>query len=100
MNAVFSGNLTEADFRGYATTLIGKMVEDETLQEQAKANDTVESFSNGAYESKLNNAVVAALESHSEMADQALRHEAVFKGLANLLVEEVYRQLRDKSGAD
>lgn len=30
------------------------------------------------------------------MADQALRHEKVFKGLANLLVEEVYRQLRDK----
>lgn len=97
MNTVFSGNLSEADFRGYATTLIGKMVDDETLQEQAKANDTVESFSNGAYESKLNHAVVEALESHNEMADQALRHETIFKGLANLLVEEVYRQLRDKA---
>jgi type I restriction enzyme R subunit len=36
MNEVFSGNLSDADFRGYATTLIGKMVEDTTLQEQAK----------------------------------------------------------------
>ena len=46
---------------------------------------------------KLNNAVVDALENHSAMADQALRHEKVFKGLAHLLVDEVYRQLRDKA---
>ena len=94
MNEVFSGNLSDADFRCYATTLIGKMVSDPTLQEQAQANNTVKAFRNGAYEAKLNIAVVDALESHSAMADQALRHEKVFKGLANLLVEEVYRQLR------
>ncbi len=69
MNEVFSGNLSDADFRGYATTLIGKMVADPTLQEQAQANDTVESFGNGAYETKLNNAVVEALDSHNAMAD-------------------------------
>ena len=97
MNEVFSGNLSDADFKGYATTLIGKMVEDATLQEQAQANDTAESFGNGAYEQKLTGAVVAALESHTEMADQALKHPKVFKGLANLLLEEVYRQLREKA---
>lgn len=94
MNEVFSGNLSDADFKGYATTLIGKLVIDPTLQEQAQANDTVDSFANGAYETKLNNAVVEALENHNAMADQALRHEKVFKGLAGLLVDEVYRQLR------
>ncbi|MBS0468513.1 MAG: type I restriction endonuclease subunit R [Proteobacteria bacterium] len=94
MNQVFSGNLSEADMRGYATTLIGKMVADPTLQQQAQANDTVQAFANGAYEEKLNIAVVDALESHNAMADQALRHEKVFKGLASLLVQEVYRQLR------
>jgi type I restriction enzyme R subunit len=97
MNEVFSGNLSEADFKGYATTLIGKMVEDATLQEQAQANDTAESFSNGAYEQKLTGAVVDALESHSAMADQALKHPKVFKGLASLLLDEVYRQLREKA---
>ena len=56
----------------------------------------MDAFANGAYETKLNNAVVDALDNHSAMADQALRHEKVFKGLANLLVEEVYRQLRGK----
>jgi len=40
--------------------------------------------------------VVDALENHHAMADQALRHEKVFKGLARLLVDEVYQQLRDK----
>jgi len=99
MNEVFSGNLSEADFRGYATTLIGKMVEDDTLQEQAKANDTAEAFGNGAYEDKLNAAVIAALEGHSDMADQALKHSNVFKGLANLLLDEVYKQLREKAPA-
>ena len=99
MNEVFSGNLSDADFRGYATTLIGKMVADATLQEQAQANDTVEAFGNGAYETKLNNAVVDALDGHSAMADQALRHPKVFKGLAELLVDEVYRQLREKADA-
>ena len=97
MNEVFSGNLSDADFRGYATTLISKLVTDPTLQEQAKANDTVDAFGNGAYETKLNNAVVDALQSHSAMADQALRHPTVFKGLANLLVEEVYRQLKNEA---
>jgi len=97
MNEVFSGNLSDADFRGYATTLIGKMVEDATLQEQAQANDTAESFSNGAYEQKLTGAVVEALESHSAMADQALKHPRVFKGLASLLLDEVYRQLRERA---
>lgn len=97
MNEVFSGNLSDADFRGYATTLIGKLVNDPTLQEQAQANDTVDAFANGAYETKLNNAVVDALENHVAIADQALRHERVFKGLANMLVEEVYRQLREKT---
>ena len=73
------------------------MVNDPILQEQAQANDTVAAFANGAYETKLNNAVVDALDNHSAMADQALRHEKVFKGLAHLLVDEVYRQLRDKA---
>lgn len=99
MNAVFAGNLSEADLRGYATTLIGKMVADDTLHEQANANDTVEAFGNGAYETKLNHVVVDALESHSEMASQALRHESVFKGLAQLLVDEVYLQLRSRPQA-
>jgi len=94
MNELFSGNLTQADFRGYATTLISKLVEDATLREQAEANDTVEAFGNGAYESTLNQAVVEALENHSMMAEQALKHPQVIKGLANLLLEDVYQRLR------
>lgn len=71
------------------TAALGKMVANPTLQEQAQANDTVEPFGNGACETKLNNAVVDALDGHAVMADQALRHPKVFKRLAELLVEEV-----------
>lgn len=44
MNEVFSGNLSDADFKGYITMLIGKMVDDPSLQEQAQANDTVDAI--------------------------------------------------------
>jgi type I restriction enzyme R subunit len=43
------------------------------------------------------NAVVDALENHSAMANRALRHEKVFKGPVHLLVDEVYRQLREEA---
>lgn len=96
MNEVFSGDLSQADFRGYASTLIEKMMTDSTLKEQAEANDTVDAFANGAYEGTLTSIIVEILESHKNMADQALKHDKVFKGLANLLVDEVYRKLREK----
>jgi hypothetical protein len=40
-------------------------------------------------------AVVDALDSHNMMAEQALVNEQVFKHLAQVLVEEIYGQLRD-----
>jgi type I restriction enzyme R subunit len=98
MNEIFAGNFTEGDFTAYANTLLGKLEEDATLLEQAQANDTLDAFGNGAYETKLNNAVVEALESHAAMADQALKHTIVFKGLANVLVGEAYLRLRAKAG--
>ncbi|MDP1557585.1 MAG: hypothetical protein Q8K59_05540 [Nitrosomonas sp.] len=45
----------------------------------------------------MTGAVVDALESHSAMADQVLKHPRVFKGLASLLLDEVYRQLKEKA---
>lgn len=68
------------------------MVSESNLQEQA--NDTVDAFANFAYESKLNHAVMDALERYNAIADQALRHEKLFKGLPRSLVYEVYRQLK------
>jgi len=100
MNELFAGNHTDADFAGYATYLIGKMSEDETLREQASANDTPEAFSSGAYEQKFTQAVINALESHNDMADQALKHPEVFKGLADTLLNEVYSKLRQGMDAN
>lgn len=98
MNEIFAGRFTEADFKAYANTLLDKLEEDVVLLEQAQANDTVDAFGNGAFETKLNIAVVEALESHSAMAEQALKHPMVFKGLANALVGEAYLRLRARGG--
>ena len=38
MNDLFSGELTEADLVGYVTTIKGKLLESETLAEQAQSN--------------------------------------------------------------
>jgi type I restriction enzyme R subunit len=81
------------------TWVVSALLENRFVQRLPKANDTAESFSNGAYEQKLTGAVVDALEGHSAMADQALQHPTVFKGLASLLLDEVYRQLREKAEA-
>ena len=75
------------------------MAEDATLVQQAKANETVSQFAQGDYKKALTTAVVSALDSHTAMADQALKDERVFSGLADLLLEEVYRRLRDKEVA-
>lgn len=98
MNQIFAGHFTEGDFTAYANTLLAKLDEDATLREQAQGNDTVDAFRNGAFETKLNHAVVEALESHGAMADQALKHAVVFKGLANALVGEANLRLRGEAG--
>lgn len=94
MNELFSGNLTDADKLGYVTHLVGKMVENETLQEQAQANDSMHQFANGDYKSVLKDSVIDAMTSHTAMADQALRDEKVLAGLAELLLPVVYKRLR------
>lgn len=99
MNKLFSGNLPEEDVRGYASTLINKLVADPTLQEQAMANPTVEAFAIGAYEDKLNAGVVEAMTNHNAMAEQALQDEDKFKAMAKVLVNEVYLRIREKAGA-
>lgn len=98
MNELFSGNLSDADFLGYATHIVGKMSENKELQEQAKANDTVQQFANGDYISVLKDTVIEALGSHTSMADQALKDEKVFAGLAELFLAEVYAKLRAHGG--
>jgi type I restriction enzyme R subunit len=94
LNDLFSGDLSDADLIGYATHLIGKMTENAGLREQAQANDTVGQFAKGDYRKALKDSVIDAMQSHQKMAEQALRREDTFDGLAELLVDEVYRRLR------
>ena len=93
MNELFAGNHADAALEGSAVAYIGMLADDAQVQEQAQANP-LEAFANGVYEAKLNDAIVATLESHTDVADQALRHPKVFKGLAELLLEAVYWRAR------
>ncbi|MHB1666078.1 type I restriction endonuclease subunit R [Thiomonas sp.] len=94
LNDLFSGDLSDADLIGYATHLIGKMSENEELREQARANDTVGQFAKGDYRKTLKDSVIDAMQSHQQMAEQALKQVDTFNGLAELLVDAVYRRLR------
>lgn len=71
MNDLFSGNLSEADLVGYVTTIKGKLLESETLAEQA-ANNTEQQFSMGDFKDVLTD-IIDGQGGHNKIADQLLK---------------------------
>jgi type I restriction enzyme R subunit len=79
--------------------LKGKLLESETLRQQA-SNNTKEQFSNSSdLSNELMNAVMDALAAHNTMSRQALESERVRKGLRDILLgpAQLYEALREWS---
>jgi type I restriction enzyme, R subunit len=75
---------------------VGKLLESETLEQQA-ANNTKEQFANSQdLKTELMNAIIAALDAHSAMSSQALESERVRNGLKDILLgpAQLYENLR------
>ena len=96
MNEIFSGNLSDADFRGAVVQLVGELEDDPKMVEEGLANETVESFGHGAYKQKLTAAFIKGTENRNEISDQALRDVKVFNQFAELLLPVLYDRIRDK----
>lgn len=82
VNELFQGDLTDQDKLVYVNNVIkGKLLESETLRQQAQ-NNTKEQFANSPdLKTELTNAIIDALEAHNAMSTQALVSEAIQTGL-------------------
>ncbi len=100
VNDLFEGDLTDDDQLVYVNNVIkGKLLESETLVQQA-ANNTKEQFSNSPdLSSELLNAIMDALAAHNTMSTQALESERVRAGLKDILLgpAQLYEALRERT---
>ncbi len=99
VNDLFEGELTDQDKLVYVNNVIkGKLLESETLRQQA-TNNTKEQFANSPdLKSELLNAIMGALDAHTAMSSQALNSEIVQRGLKDILLNNagLYETLRAK----
>ncbi len=100
VNDLFEGDLTDQDKLVYVNNVIkGKLLESETLKQQAN-NNTKEQFANSPdLKSELMSAIIGALEAHTAMSTQALGSETVRSGLKDVLLgpARLYESLREQS---
>lgn len=99
VNDLFEGELTDDDKLVYVNNVLkGKLLESETLRQQA-ANNTKEQFANSPdLSTEIMNAIMDALAAHSTMSKQALDSEKVRNGLREILLgpAQLYEALRSK----
>ena len=102
VNDLFQGELTDQDKLVYVNHVIkGKLLESDTLQQQA-ANNTKEQFANSPdLKTELLNAIMGALDAHTTMSTQALNSATVQAGLKDILLNHagLYETLRGKAAA-
>lgn len=101
VNDLFEGELSEQDKLVYVNNVIkGKLLESETLRQQATSN-TKEQFANSPdLETELLEAIMGALDAHTAMSTQALNSESVQRGIEDVLLDNagLYESLRTRAG--
>ena len=97
VNDLFDGELTEKDKLVYVNHVIkGKLLESQTLQQQAASNTKEQFGSSPDLNSELLNAIMGALDAHTAMSTQALNSDEVRRGLKDILLNhsDLYESLR------
>ena len=98
LNDLLSGDLTEADMVGYVTTLQGKMMENDTLAEQAR-NNSEEQFGLGDFKNIMTDLIIDGQEAHNNIADQLLKDERIFTAVQGMLAQMVYKAFNSRVSA-
>ena len=102
VNDLFDGELTDQDKLVYVNHVIkGKLLESETLRQQA-TNNTKEQFANSPdLKNALLNAIMEALDAHTVMSTQALNSPSIQNGMKDILLNHagLWESLRDKTAA-
>jgi type I restriction enzyme, R subunit len=88
LNEIFGGGTSDQDQLVYRSTILGKLLESATLQQQA-TNNTKEQFSNSPdLNSEFNTATIASLDAHTTMATQVLNNPAAQRAMLDLLLNQ------------
>lgn len=88
LNEIFGGGTSDQDQLVYRSTILGKLLESETLQQQA-TNNTKQQFSNSPdLNSEFNNATIASLDAHTTMATQVLNNPEAQRAMLDLLLNQ------------
>ena len=97
LNTLFEGDLSDQDKLVYVNNvLMGKLLESETLRQQA-SNNTKEQFANSPdLKAELISAIISALDAHNSMSTQALGSPLLQAGLKDVLLNQasLYESLR------
>src|ERR1035441_233634 len=100
LNELFGADTTEQDQLVYVNHVTkGKLLESETLQQQA-ANNTKEQFANSPdLKTELLNAIMGALDAHTSMSTKALNSPIVQSGLKDILLNhaDLWEPLRSRA---
>ena len=101
LNQLFGADTTDQDQLVYVNQVIkGKLLESETLRQQA-TNNSKEQFANSPdLKTELLNAIMGALDAHTSMSTQALNSPAVQTGMRDILLNhaDLYETLRGRQG--
>jgi len=102
LNDLFGADTSEQDQLRYVNgTLLGKVAESVTLQQQA-ANNTKEQFANSPdLHTELQNAIIESYDAHTAMSTKALNSPIVMRGILDVLLNHagLYETLRVRAGA-
>jgi type I restriction enzyme, R subunit len=100
LNDLFGSETSEQDQLRYVNgTILGKVAESTTLQQQA-ANNTKEQFaSSPSLKIELQNAIIDSLDAHNAMSSKALNSTIVMDGLLDILLNHagLYERLRGQN---
>ena len=100
VNGLFEGELTDDDQLVYVNGVLkGKLLENETLMQQAASNSKEQFANSPDLRRALMDAIIDTFEAHQTMSSQALGSERVRDGLTDILLGPVqlYEALRARS---
>jgi len=101
VNGLFEGELSDTDQLVYVNGVLkGKLLENETLIQQAASNSKEQFASSPDLKGALMDAIMDALDAHTTMSTQALGSERVRNGLRDILLgpAQLYEALRAQAG--
>lgn len=101
VNGLFEGELSDGDQLVYVNGVLkGKLLENETLMQQAASNSKEQFAASPDLGSALMEAIMDALEAHQAMSSQALASKRVQDGLRDILLgpAQLYEALRARAG--